>query len=337
MSSNYTGDPVGVQAPATAPEPETAPVAKIPADGEAANVLSISQFVKVLADHVAWLYKPRAKVSAWTQAIKQYRSARLHRRWGIDHLGFPGGQLVHWREGWMSATSVSGAAASDAVADMLPVGSGWYIQTTKAGAGNSKISVRAPDTIWPWSRYVKIEAADLVGDYARLWRLPQAQFTVNNALAMEWSARVDTPHADVRIAMGWNALANLAGNLTPLLGATLQFTGDYGTSTAWTAEDSTGGGASAVTTAVVMTNTWMRFRVEWQGANVADDSVSKALFFIDGALVGTLLLNTPDGAASPWAFPVFSVERVGATGGSATLYVSPVRYSGNIAGTDIGV
>jgi hypothetical protein len=55
MATNYTGSPTATQAPSAAPGPNVAPIVVIPADGEAANVASITQDFKVNADFIAFL------------------------------------------------------------------------------------------------------------------------------------------------------------------------------------------------------------------------------------------------------------------------------------------
>lgn len=54
MTTSYTGNPLGVQAPDTAPAIGKAPVLTLPVDGEPGGVSSIYQMAKDLADHVAF-------------------------------------------------------------------------------------------------------------------------------------------------------------------------------------------------------------------------------------------------------------------------------------------
>lgn len=55
MPTDYTGDKTATEAPAAPPALGVAPITRIPNDGEAANVASILQEIKVLADYVAFL------------------------------------------------------------------------------------------------------------------------------------------------------------------------------------------------------------------------------------------------------------------------------------------
>jgi hypothetical protein len=100
LSTDYDGLATATQAPSVPPTPGVVPTVSIPADGEALNVASITQAFKTLADFEAWLMSPRAKVSAWADPIFRYRSALLHTRSYIDHLGFISGRVVQWDEDW---------------------------------------------------------------------------------------------------------------------------------------------------------------------------------------------------------------------------------------------
>ncbi len=54
MSTNYTGNPIAVEAPAAAPTGGVYPIVVIPADGDALNAASVAQAYKCLADYMAY-------------------------------------------------------------------------------------------------------------------------------------------------------------------------------------------------------------------------------------------------------------------------------------------
>jgi len=54
MPSDYTSSPSATQAPSPTPAQDALPIARLPVDGEAANVASITQIVKMLADGLGW-------------------------------------------------------------------------------------------------------------------------------------------------------------------------------------------------------------------------------------------------------------------------------------------
>lgn len=57
MATTYTGNPTATQSPAAAPGVGVAPILSLPVDADPANVASIYQAFKVLADYVAYLTK----------------------------------------------------------------------------------------------------------------------------------------------------------------------------------------------------------------------------------------------------------------------------------------
>jgi hypothetical protein len=55
MSTDYNGNPTGVQAPATAPAPGVVPIVRLPTITDPFSETAHYQALKALADHVAWL------------------------------------------------------------------------------------------------------------------------------------------------------------------------------------------------------------------------------------------------------------------------------------------
>lgn len=115
MASNYTGVATATQAPSGPPIPGGDPIASIPADGDPRNAASIAQMVKVAMDWVSWLTKPRARTGIWAEAVMRFRSALLHTRFGIDHLGLPGGRIQQWNEMWERGNGWSGTLGPAAI------------------------------------------------------------------------------------------------------------------------------------------------------------------------------------------------------------------------------
>lgn len=74
MTTSYTGNPSGVQAPDTVPVSGKAPVLTLPVDGESFNVSSIYQPFRDLADHLAFVARQAGKakeVPDWSDYITQ--------------------------------------------------------------------------------------------------------------------------------------------------------------------------------------------------------------------------------------------------------------------------
>jgi hypothetical protein len=73
---------------------------------------------------------------------------------------------------------------------------------------------------------------------------------------------------------------------------------------------------------------WNKLRVEWHGANVADNSTAAMRFYIADVLVATITSNLPTGAATPSVNAVLGAKR--ASGSTVTsCYLGPVRFSQN--------
>src|SRR5262245_1392722 len=56
MPSNYTSDPTATQSPSSAPGQDVLPIARLPVDGDPANVASIYQTLKMLTDGLGWTW-----------------------------------------------------------------------------------------------------------------------------------------------------------------------------------------------------------------------------------------------------------------------------------------
>jgi hypothetical protein len=115
VSTNYTGVATATQAPSGPPLPGGAPIVQIPSDGDSENAASVTQMVKVLADWITAGFSPRARVATltahWSEGVIRFASALLHTRFGIDHLGLPGGRIVHWNEDWSRGVAIDAQSA----------------------------------------------------------------------------------------------------------------------------------------------------------------------------------------------------------------------------------
>src|SRR6185436_13598067 len=100
----------------TASAPEKVPVLNIPIAGELVTVSSMLSALKNLANHVSFLLFPKAKLNDWANGIVNFYHAGGHRRFRVDHLGFPMGRIVRWNEDWAQGFSITGATISGAPA-----------------------------------------------------------------------------------------------------------------------------------------------------------------------------------------------------------------------------
>lgn len=333
MPTPYVGLKTNTQAPSAAPKPEGTLTQNLPVDGDPPNASTFAQAYKVCADFIDWLMKPQAQLAPniasaiWGEAIQRFRSAAGHLRYGIDHNGFPAGQLIQWLETWPTLADVSpGAPGSD-----LEVGEilgGWFVTITKQIGGTAHAQSLFPTATWSGSRYMEIQVADEVNDYTWVHRSPQALFYADNILVMEWSAKIDNNTAESHVRMGFDA----EGGAT--FGSGIWFyTVAGGNWHCAFGNDGVVGGA--VASGVTPNTSWHRYRVEWHGENADEGGKKRCLFFIDGTLVANLdtdtysAANFPDTGSNPVVIPSFRVTRAVAGTTAKKLHVSPVAFRGN--------
>jgi hypothetical protein len=317
MPTDYPGDPAATEAPSVPPTPGVVPTVRIPNDGEARNVASITQALKVLADFTAWQMSPRAKASDWAVALQLWQSARLHKRFGIDHLGYPMGQIQRWQQDWQVSLTQAGDGISDTTED------GWSFTVHKTGAGTGQVSTFIPSSTWPASRFVRTEAANSAGDYSVAGKISNCLFHADVAVAMEWAAQIPSLQ-NYAYGMGFNTSGTFAaGGHGPIA----QFFNSGGSGN-WRCHTDDGTTLNDQDSGVPIDTAKHRFRIEYHGANVDDASTQRVLFFIDGALVGNLTANMPSVPASPLASPMFILYNTGGTGGQ--LEIGPARFANNL-------
>jgi hypothetical protein len=160
MSTNYTGDGTAAAiAPDLGQTPEAAPIIQLPADGDLADVASIAQAFKALANHVAWAVKPYASLSTAIRHLKRWRTSLGHTRFALDRNGLPAGTYLQLQESWGFGAGVSGPSSAQ-----LGAYPNWYVNTSAVASG--LIFVYQPAAVVtgvPSSRHgiVSISAGDL--------------------------------------------------------------------------------------------------------------------------------------------------------------------------------
>ncbi len=314
MSTNRVGDPTATQSPSVPPTPGAFPTSTKPVDGDACTAGSISQENDVKDDFIAWLMSPYAQAAAgnaasnWASAIRAYRNARQQSRFGIDHLGFPAGQIFEIREHWMtindnieidSSGPLYGTfnnTASVAHTQTTP----WYfrhktntstagyfraLQAAVAAAGNPfptyRLHMECPNTGTIQLKYIETNGAPLVLETGG-----------STALAMSWDhafniAGISSGGGGIESSMGILGGATQAGSdnswaTNAPIGAA--FVARGGSDSTWQAYVNTGSGATYVNTTISCTaaDVRRRFRIEVLGAGVSDDSTARINFIIDG-------------------------------------------------------
>ena len=94
MPSTYVGDATLAESPSPAPSPTSIPQLTLPSPGDGDTAASVAQAYKALANEVSWLKEPRGVVGNWNQFLRKYENARQQKRFLVDHMGYPAGDLI---------------------------------------------------------------------------------------------------------------------------------------------------------------------------------------------------------------------------------------------------
>lgn len=306
-------------APDTGQAPGAAPILDLPADGEDADAASVTQAMRTLANHVAYLNRPTGIAAAWAVPTRSYRTARGHRMFEVDHHGLPGGHVVRAVEDFTNAEyfKLEGFGGGDEYVVFAPaLLPGWkYIGLSTVvdalqpyiikffDPGNlAKDPSGANFAVPPWGRSVHLVAHQGITDRAIMIRFPTFAFHADLIGALEFDVNEVANHANGVVICG---LVDVAA--TPLaVNQGLFFKADTGGT--WTCVAAGAGGTSTpVVTAVNATSVNpRRMKIVWVGSGADDSSVSRALFFIDDLLVANITTTLPTNQA---AMPFFAVQQ----------------------------
>lgn len=295
MSSNYTGNPAAVQAPAPAPGPGTVPIISIPSDTvDDMSSASIAQMFKMAADYLAYLFTTIMQVffvnkpttaSDTPQAYLKDASGNV--RAVFDHNGYPSGRRSEYRENWefnilvntaIAGSSIFGGTGYSRWNCTTTNGTRNRIQTNPGGSGNFSSYVSA------FSNAAIANDADvLYGQY------PWVQITANLSLVMEFEVKITTP-ANATLFVGLidqNSAGAITAPGTDARAGILKRTGDAN----WQTSVADGTlSTTADTTVVAATGAWTSVRIELHGANSPYSACAR--FFINGTLTNTVTTHT---------------------------------------------
>lgn len=290
MSSTYSGNASATQAPSDPPGSGTAPKATLPADGDALVAASVAQMAKVAMDYAAWAASPfPASGAALNLPVMPFQDARLRRRFMVNHYGVPGGAWERWVETWAAH-----AAANFTQSGTYDNNQGrWHIMLDGAGADLT-------------SRFPGVVANENFSPNCRALNL-----TLRSAAASQCEVRLNDAAPTLRFdtqgyaSLSWEGYVRTVINTKWAWGFTIPgvFVNDiqYGAwferpegGTNWrcktanasvvTDVDSTIAGTAAVT---------HHFRIDLVGSGIADDSTTRALFYIDGVQRANITTNLP--------------------------------------------
>lgn len=328
MASNYTGSPTATEAPAATPAPDGAPIVVLPADADPPNAAAFAQAYKVLADYVAWLFKPRAKQNDLGGYVVAFRNALLNRRAGFDHQGFPGGLWAGFDEDWCDNLFTAKTTATTGL-----WGKGWTWQYgvtggTLAGGGISVIdqTVGGGGVITgPLAPLLSMNPFPNAA--ATAWTLVEttmgkAVVSPDAANVLEWYGNPGGDAWSIGIANG--SQVGLSAQNNGMLGLAVfrrstdthyqLYTFD-GTTTTFTDTGINIGSAS-------------RFRLEYQGANQADGGSAIASLSLDGGTPTTKVVNLGSFIGRPY------LRGWSATNVPGAGVMGPLRFRTNLFAGD---
>jgi len=289
MPTTYTGNPTATQAPGPQPRAGQLPAASLPVDGEAANAASIAQAHKEAMDYIAWLCRPTARSTQWTEATWKVGAPNGVNRFSIDHQGFPAWGQLTIRENWLTDESVGGSTSSGRFA-RLSVPWGWGVIgtstiLTKPPSSTTGQSLAFP-TIWLPTDGTSGSTVSL-----QLNSNCPCFADTNNTIVMEWAACMDTTGAN---AVTWQM--GLLSNTNTAKAMIQKANGDSN----WQCITSDGTSTSTVDSgAAPGANIFQRFKIVYSGAAGDDSGVARCLFFIDGSLVANITTTLPATGLEP--------------------------------------
>jgi hypothetical protein len=289
-----------------------------------------------------WFDSPFARGLSWTREIISWKNARGQRRFGVDHFGYPNGQIIQWDENWDQNNLSSGSwIAADVTYpitadETFSYGIGkWAWRASCTGASEGRIRTMAP-TNQRWHRVLRISFPAPSGGIIECGLLDVAAtsvFSDDMAITLDWNAEINgsgTTGGDT-IVMGFrcdNQRINAINDGMFFIKGT--------SDTNWQCRCITAGvpqsfdsGVSAGTTA------YHRFRIAALGSSVNDNASREVRFFIDDTNVGVITSRIPVSSGTDLRLePVFGGFS-GAASDVISLDIGPVRYRQNSMGPNV--
>jgi hypothetical protein len=219
--------------------------------------------------------------------------------------------------------------------DPTPASGPWLAKMTQAvnAVGTSSVTFAAPDgTATKPHRMVQLEAADSATDYAMLYRKAELTFSDDLTFALEWEiyvAAVGIPNRIVMVGVCEEELLPFTSSAQNFAVFELDPTGN------WFASCAGGGVNAGFDTTIPPTVGWTRFRIEFHGANVADNGTRALRYYINGALVATMTAHLPATTAAGGVHMSIYNPSGGASGVAHPLRVGPMRFRSNIYAADV--
>jgi hypothetical protein len=293
MSSNYDGNPSGVQSPASAPVAGSPPRLVLPADADAANAASIAQALKVVADYEAFLQNPFANASAWTQKIWGVKDAQGRQRWYLDHFGMPRESRLAWNEDFTPAPGFNATGTGTLTVgrqSIVTVGAGALTGSTQPAAAYSNpphpASLVGTSAGNASRQFVGVLDGGAAGNRTEL-RLNDnyatATFANDTLISCVWDFAPFT-----NSAVNWVVGFAGSGEFVNTVAHGAFFIRPNTAGTNWLCRTINGGSPTEVDSGVLASTAMRTMRIDLVGGSFSDDGTARALFWIDGTLVANI-------------------------------------------------
>lgn len=293
MPSNYIGDQTDTQPPSAPPSPEATITVRLPADGDLPTGSLFAQAFKVVADFIDWMLKPIAKASDWNRSTMAYRIAIGHKRFAIDHMGFPSGLISTYEANWRSSPAVGYENPSGTAETHYPAMPEWrykgLVQTAGSAVGSMICDGFGP-ALW-------LASANTAGDYVTASTGLFGRLRTDNHAALDTAASVSGSASRTFVV----ALCELPTAHVLALADFIGFRVVAG-ATVWQCVTKAANVETVTNTAVTANLTAAvtradRLRIEWHGSAVSDNGTTQVRFYINGNHVATHTTTIPVGLA----------------------------------------
>jgi hypothetical protein len=329
VPTNYIADQTDPQPPSALPSPEATLTGSIPVDGDLPTGSLFSQAFKVAYNFIDWLLKPIAKASDWDRSTMAYRIAIGHKRFAVDHMGFPSGLISTYEAIWCGSLAPGTDSPSGTAEVQFVVKPDWRYKAVQSSGGAAAAMSR--DTFGP---VLFLVPGNTAGDYTTCSAGPFGVLRTDNHVALDTAASVpgsatrtfvvalcDLPISHILAEANFIGFRVLAGG------------------TIWQCVTKAGGVETVTNTAVTANVSAAltrsdRLRIEWHGSAVSDNGSQQVRFYINGNHVATHTTTLPVGM-----FTGLAVSDVRASGGSdaGIAHLRPMRLRASLHDGDSAV
>lgn len=326
MPTPYTSVPTATQGSSPKPGAGRLPISQVPTDGDNENGATYSQDAKYAADWLGWLAAP-ASDSTDPQTVAWFTKNILgQHRAGYDHRGYPTGRFLEINEDFIGLDSVP---AAQSLSSRLPR---WRYNLTGTGSGVG-IACFEPSTsgfltggMGNYAGFNPLNAA--INQFAEIFTNP-AHIKATDDTDVSWDCDMAVSGTDGDVKAGLMD----PGHTTALDAVTygVWFAKIMGTPH-WQCVSGDGTTVSMQDSGVSPA-AGQHFHFEFTGANTDDTGVRRALFFINGTLIGIKTSNLPFNAGASAGIMGLRFGAINQTvaGSGVALYAACLKYRQAIA------